>query len=417
MLKYFLNKIHPKIKGSSKVYWYLREWYVLWSVRLTGLFDSPKKQKKRLLFYELAGMGYGGTEAFLQILAKHVNKNEYDVYFMYSDKVADGAGIEDYTSRLDFIVKGGVIPIRFDYTGKSSLPPSIVYGMSPDIFTIIKCLQIDLLVVAGAGHADFPFTAVRNIPIIFLNVFGQPNVQKNVTYHLCISQEVANKLNPIVPKEKILVTYVPSELPLAGSEEAGKRLRESLGIPDNALVFGRIGRSSNGIFDPIGIRAFQVIIKKYPNTHYLIVSPASDLREIVEREKIPNVHFVSGSGRMEDLWSFYYAFDVLAHFRHDGESFGLNIVQAMLCSRPVISHKSKYWNAHLEYLTDEFSRVAEIDNIVQYASFMELFINQWQAGKLAAMGEKARKVAEELISVDKHVKTFEQCVKNSLLNK
>ncbi|MFA5991008.1 MAG: glycosyltransferase [Candidatus Doudnabacteria bacterium] len=414
MINYFYNTIHPKIKNNSKAYWWLRDKYVLYKILISKIFDFPAPQKKRLLFYDLGGLGYGGTEAFLQILAKYTDKQKYDVYFMYADKVPEGSGIEDFTSRLSFIVEGGVFPIRFDYRLKDSTPPFFIHGMSPNIFKVIKDFHIDLLVVAGAGNSDFPFTAIKNIPIVMLNVFGQPNVQKNIMYHLCISQEVADKLSLIVPKEKVVVTYVPSELPLPGSEEAGKRLRRSLGISDNALIFGRIGRSSSSIFDPIGIRAFQIVVKKYPNTHYLIVSPAQDLRDIVKSEKIPNVHFVKGSGKMADLWSFYYAMDILAHFRKDGESFGLNIAQAMLCGRPVISHKSRFWNAHLEYLTNDFSRVAEIDDVNQYAGYMEWYIEKWKQNEILAMGEKARIKAEELVSIKKHINSFEKCLESAL---
>ena len=239
MINYFYNKIHPKIKNNSKFYWWLREGYVYFKILSSRIFDTPAPVKKRLLFYDLGGLGYGGTQAFLQILARYANKQKYDMYFMYSDKVDQGAGVEDFTSRLAFILDGGVFPIRFDYKTKGSNPPFFVYGMSPSIFKVIKDFNIDLLVVAGAGNPDFPFTAVRSIPIIMLNVFGRPNIQKNIKYHLCISQEVADKLTPIVPKEKIFVTYVPSELPLSTSKAAGHKLRQSLGIPDNALVFGR----------------------------------------------------------------------------------------------------------------------------------------------------------------------------------
>lgn len=401
--------LHQVLK-NTKLYWVLRELYVLVKIffsRLLGIFAVKAKTRRRLLFYHIVGLGYGGTETFLQILAKYANKEKYDVYFMYSDKNVPGAGVEDFTSRLSLLIEGNVFPIRFDYSAVGNSMPYIVKGMSPDIFNIIDDYKIDLLVTAGAGHADYPFSAIKNIPIIFINVFGQPNMQKNIVAHLCISQEVADKLIPFVPKDKIKVVYVPSEEPTAKSSSQGLELRRSLGIPDGDLVFGRIGRNSNNIFDPIGINAFKKVVSKHKNVHYLIVSPAPILEKIVSEEKIPNIHFVKGSGKMEDLWSFYFAFDILAHFRHDGESFGLNIAQAMLCGRPVISHKSKFWNAHLEYLTKDFSRVAEIDNVEEYVDHMEWFISEWQNGNLSKYGDLAKNKAVGLVSIKRHMADFE----------
>ncbi len=412
--------LHTRLKNRSYFYWLMREWYVIISIfllRFKNIFKKRIKPKPRILFYHLTGMAYGGTETFLQLLAKYADKSKYDVYFMFSDKPLETTGVQDYSSRLAWVMDGGVYPIRFDYGKIENRMPYGLSVMTPDIFRVISDFQIDVLVTAGSGHANFPFSAVKNIPIIFVNVFGQPNLQKNIACHLCISQEVAAKLKNFVPKDKIQVAYVPSEEPLPSSAEEGIKLRRTLGIPDGDLVFGRIGRNSDDVYDPIGIEAYKIVQKKYPNIHYLIISPAPILQQKVQDEKIRNVHFLPGSGRTEDLWAFYYAMDILAHFRADGESFGLNIAQVMLCCRPVISHKSRIWNAHLEYLKPEFSRVADVDNSTQYAEFMEFFIKQWQAGKLLEMGEKARQAAIPLVSIERHSKDFEKWLQKCLIKK
>ena len=195
------------------------------------------------------------------------------------------------------------------------------------------------------------------------------------------------------------------------------RLRHELGIPDDHIVFGRIGRNNDNIFDPIGIRAFQQVVKKYPNIHYLIISPPPVLEKIIQTEGIPNIHYAPPSGDEKKMWGFYEAMDVLAHFRKDGESFGLNIVEAMFCGKPIISHKSRFWNAHLEYLEPSFSFVAETDNIQQYAFFMEFFAKPENRDKIRIMGEAARKKAFQISHISNHIGEFENLVGNSLNSK
>lgn len=408
------QSFNQKLKNLGKPYWLLRDIYSRVSIAMKLIFDVKVKKKPRILFYNIMGLGYTGTDKFLQVLAKNLDKGVYDVFFMYGEQDIPGSGVHDVSSRLSYILEGKVFPIRFDYKTRQSKQPYFVEGMSPDVFAVIKDFQIDLLVVAGAGNSEFPFSAVRKIPIILINVFGEPNIQKNITYHVCISHEVARHLRPIVPENKIKVMYVPSEGPMANSKQYGLKLRAKLGIPPQDVVFGRIGRSTEGIFDPIGIRAFERVVKQYKHLHYLIVSPPEILKKIVVEGKIPNVHFVEASGLEETMWGFYEAMDVLAHFRKDGESFGLNIAEAMFCGKPIISHKSRQWNAHLEYLDPSFSFVTETDNVDEYAQAMEFFAKPENSEKITIMGEAAKKKAFQISHISNHIGEFEKLLQQSL---
>ena len=406
--------INQKLKSIGKSYWLARDLYSRSAISFMRLFDKKHKKRPRILFYNIMGLGYTGTDKFLQVLAKNMNKEVYDVYFMYGEQDIPSSGVHDISSRLSYILEGKVFPIRFDYKLRQSSQPYFVEGMSPSIFDVIKDFQIDLFVTAGAGNPEYPVSAIRSVPVIFINIFGEPNIQKNITNHVCISNEVADHLRTVVAKEKIKVMYVPSEGPVINSKQYGLELRRELGLSEQAFVFGRIGRSSEGIFDPIGIRAFQQVVKKFPHSHYLIVSPPKTLEDIVKTEKIPNVHFVKASGKEAKLWGFYEAMDVLAHFRKDGESFGLNIVEAMFCGKPVISHRSRQWNAHLEYLDKSFSFVADTDNVGQYAAAMEFFANPENYEKVKLMGKIARKKAFQISHISNHIGNFEKMVAGSL---
>ena len=152
-------------------------------------------------------------------------------------------------------------------------------------------------------------------------------------------------------------------------------MRNKLNIPENAFVFGRIGRPDDNIFDPIGILAFEKLVKEYNNAYYIIVSPSQLAIDLVNSKKIKNVLFLPTTAREQDKWDFYYSIDTLAHFRLDGETQGLNICEAMYAGKPIITHKSIMWNGHLEYLNKSFSRVSEIDDISEYYRHMKEMIN------------------------------------------
>lgn len=385
--------------------------------KIDNKFFSQRKKniKPRILFYHISGLSFAGTEKFLQILAKHLNSDKYDVYFMYSPKPRPRIGFSGLMDgRMAYFENTPVKLIPFDYEELENRYPYFVKGMLPSIFEIIQKYNIDLLVAAGSGYSEFPFNMIKKMPIVLLNIFGSPNVQKNIIYNVCISNAVANKIRPIVPEEKIKVMYIPSEGPALESKEMGHNLRRKFGIKDEDIVFGRIGRADNGIFDPIGIRAFQKAINEFPRIHYLIMSPPPILKEIVKSDGIANVHFLSPSANEEDTWAFHNAIDVLAHFRADGESCGLNIAESMLCAKPIITHRSTIWNAHLEYLDDSFSRVATLDNVEQYAAHMKEFVELKKNGRITEMGNKAREKAEKLFSINNLIGQFEEWVDEAL---
>lgn len=381
-------------------------------VRKHGVFNYVSKNNNkipRILFYDINGLSYAGTQKFIQILAKYLNKDKYEVFLMYASK--------NHNERKEYLENSGVKLIDFDYKEIESKLPFYISEMKPHIFDVIKNNKIDLLVVAGSGYPEFPTANITKLPIIFLNVFGSVNIQRNIKKHVCMSHLLANIISKSIPKKKIEVLYIPSEGPNLDSAELGRELRLKLGFTDNDVVFGRIGRPDDNIFDPIGINAFKKVVKEYPNSHYLIVAPSPKLQKIVNEENISNIHFLPLIPDEKDIWAFHNAIDVLAHFRKDGETCGLNIAESMLCGKPIISHKSLIWNAHLEYLDNSFSRVAEVDNSSQYAEFMKEFIEAKKNGKIVEIGKYAKENGDKLFLIENNIGKFEELIEFSIKNK
>lgn len=408
-----ITRLHNILKKKSKIYWYVREAYVVFRLKLYSFVDSPKKvARKKILFYHINSLSHAGTEKFLQILAKYLDKNKFDVYYLYPRKNNEGS--IELSSRYKYLEISGVKLIPFEYEKVAKKPPYFVFGMNPNIKELIRGLGIDLLILPSPGAADYPFSMLKNIPIFLLNIFGQPSLQKNISYHLCISKEVADKISLIVNPKKIEVFPIPSEDISSETKITGQALREKFNISDSTTVFGRIGRDSNDIHDSIGIEAFKIAQKINPNIAYLIMSPPPILVEQVQREKIPNVYFIPPSSDEKKIWGFHAAIDALAHFRKDGESFGLNIVESMLASKPIISHKSHIWNAHLEYLGGDFCRIADKDDCNTYAKFMLEFADLKKQEKLGKLGELARAKAEKEFLIDNLIGRFEDMVNKAI---
>jgi glycosyltransferase involved in cell wall biosynthesis len=396
-----------KSQGRIKI---LLSAYRLFLSRLRGgVYRGKNLQqniKPRILFYDINGLSYAGTQKFEQILARHLDKSKYEVFFMYSSKM--------HNERRDYFAGSGVNLIDFDFNNILNELPFTVRGMRPHIFQALNEHRIDLLVVSGPGYPEFPVANITGTPIIFLNIFGSVNIQKNIKMHICISKLLAEIVKQSIPSDKIDVMYVPSDGPDEQAEERGKRLRESFGIKDDEMIFGRIGRPDDNIFDPIGIQAFKIAQKLHSGIHYIIVAPPPALTKMVENEQISNVHFINPTADEREIWAFHHAIDAMAHFRYDGETCGLNIAESMLCAKPIITHKSPIWNAHLEYIDDSFGRVAGVGDVARYADFMTEFTDLKKASRLFPLGEAARNKAVKLFSINDAMKKFEGIIQKCI---
>lgn len=362
-----------------------------------------KEGRKKILVYHITGLSYGGTEKNLQIIANDL-VNHYDVYYMYSN-----TGVK--SSRESFMDKR-INLIEFTYKEQANEYPYYVSEMKPHIKDVISERQIDMIIVSETGHTVYPVITIKDIPIIMINNFGAPTVQKNIVHINYVSETVkkhAQAYTGTSMKYSVLNTPTTSVYLKNDTED----LRKKLNIKESDFVFGRIGRNSDDIFDPIGIQAFKKIQERNKCAHFIIVSPPPKLEKMVREENIPRVHLISTTTDEKDVWSFHYAIDALAHFRYDGETLGLNIAESMKVGNPIITHVSHVWNAHLDYLEPSFSRVAKMDDVDEYASYMEEFINikktninVWQH-----MRDASQDAGTRLFTKETYMEKFREIVK------
>jgi len=384
------------------------------------LFPGPKrKEKPRILIYHIHGLSYAGTQKGLQFIAKHLSKEKYDVYYMFGERpgLFPGSGKkEDLEVRKQELLNAGVSLIRADFDKTMGPPAHVAKGINPSPRDVVKALDIDLFITAGMGYASYPIPILR-CPCILIDVFGYgTTLSKKVRFILPISDTVKRIIDDVVPEEKIITLPWAVPRPPSNLAELGMEFRKKYGISGQTLVFGRIGRSVDTIFDPIAIYAFEKTIKDAKgDCLYLIVGPSAKLKQIVDDRKIPSVLSIDSLASDEDVWAFHGAIDVLAHYRLDGESLGVNIIETIAAGNPVITHESRRWNAHLEYLSDDFAFVADVDSVDQYASFMEFCVRPDNRHFIRKMGQHAKATYEQRFSEELYMDKLETVIKRVLM--
>jgi glycosyltransferase involved in cell wall biosynthesis len=328
-------------------------------------------------------MSYGSTDKLLQTMAKHLDPTRFEATLLYGGETGDG--------RRGYLEGSNVRLIRFTAKERQRTPPYTVVDMHPHINEVIDAFHIQCVVVIFWSDFQFPLTVIPStVPVIGISPFGQWSSNGRVTRTYCSGPASVARAR-LAGSRTAEVFYNPLEGPPS-------ELQQKRPIGDT-IVFGRIGRPDDRIFDPIAVLAFDRLQREYGDrVRYDIVAPPPLMTRLVAELGTKNVRLLEPIDDEAALWRFYHDIDVLAHARLDGETLGVAIGEAMLAGNPVISHVSRYNNAHIELLLrPEFARWSAIDDVDGYYEHMRWFVEH--AGDIRSMGAFARRKAESLFAL------------------
>lgn len=331
----------------------------------------------------------GGTEKCMQYFLEYLHKAGYDCYCMYNRQKTDEAdGLREKLIQ--------------DILGREKL---IAHSSEEDFFHLLEKIQPDIFHVHRSGKPD-EFPVVPRLKryvkkCVETNVFGRFDPASIIDLTLYISDYLFKKARH--SKRKTGVIYYPVKTP-----SHTKNLRSVLGISSSTFVMGRIGRPDDSIFDPISLRALK-IVEESPDYDilYLVQSPPPIMIKTARELELKKIRFLTVPIVTDDELTFFYnTIDILAHARRDGETFGMNIAEAMIHGKPVISHRSHRANGHKPFVKKCGFFVGK-DNHKQYAKYIKiLYTNK---AKRIKLGERGRKFATDnflLINIGKKLETY-----------
>jgi glycosyltransferase involved in cell wall biosynthesis len=257
----------------------------------------------------------------------------------------------------------------------------------------------------SAGIPEFPF--VKEIKehtkhFISTSVFGDQDDTIEISKVIYVSKHV-QWMAGHQESENHHVVRNPIEAPYST-----ENLREELEIPQDAFVFGRIGRDDDNIYDATNITAYSKV--ETPDTFFVVVNASNRCRSDIKRLGIKNAKFIDRTTSEVRLSCFYNTIDVLAHARKDGECNPANVWEAAAHRKPVISHYGNRYAGHLETIQnsgfvvlsgdiDEYARIMKtfIDGVVDYQTLSKNCFKQWQKVTTEKMGNAQLNIYKELL--------------------
>jgi len=204
------------------------------------------------------------------------------------------------------------------------------YAGQPDIDTIVSQNSVSHLYIIKAGDWDgLISTQCKNLIHCVFST-KQPHGE--------IYTPIGQTVNHICK------TNLPVLPHMINVDECSDNLRESLGIPSDAIVFGRYGGKET--FD---IQFVHEVIRHFlqtSNVYFLFMNT----NEFYQHKQII---YLPGNSDMVYKRKFINTCDALLHARTGGETFGLTCGEFAICEKPVITWGHSSENEHLLILKDK----------------------------------------------------------------
>ncbi|MGE4456625.1 MAG: glycosyltransferase [Arcobacteraceae bacterium] len=310
-------------------------------------------EKKIKILFQLNSLGYGGTEKAIFTFLENIDLDKFTPYVYFNtDK-----GSLNYFRIIVFSIIWKKYKKKYDEKYVISfarlsdfsrlLGDNLFVGNGFDDFIeVIHKIKPDIVHFNRGTYDDFYTVNIKQIPenvkIVETNIFGEPsneNYLKRLSRIFYVSCWLQCKATWGIgyPSE---VLYNPIKKVLTH-----ETLREELGIPRNAIVLGRISRPNlddgQFVYDVLQ----QVLTK---NIWFVSIGSSEQFKE--NTKNMPNVICLQPTTDAILIDKFYNTLDILLHYRIEGETFGMNIAEAMMHSVPVVSHNSVIDNAQVELI-------------------------------------------------------------------
>ncbi len=224
--------------------------------------------------------------------------------------------------------------------------PVFYYTCNNDIQQILEREHVDVLYVIKSGRREGVCDVFPNVKTIMHCVFD-PVEPHGDAY--CVISEWLNIQHHTQFKVLPHIVYLP---------ETDENLRGVLGIPDDAIVFGRYG--GIGELDlPYAHAAIQRISHDFPNIYFLLMNTKQNVAPPSK-----NVLYFERTVDLHTKTKFINTCDAMIYGRRQGESFGLAIAEFSSRNKPII--------APLE-MTDRMHQMILGDNAIWYDHEEDLY--------------------------------------------
>lgn len=240
------------------------------------------------------------------------------------------------------------------------------YKSKEELEDIVKSTHADVFYAIKAGFNDGIFVrGVHNcIHAVFKHYEPHGDVYAYVSEWLSKDQSMG---------KAVWVPHMIDLVPFNGN------FRAELGIPEDALVFGRYGGEDSFDIEFVHEVIYD-ILKKNNNIYFIFMNTnefscpkkSNWIDAIVDKFKSSDskrLIFLKGTQKSEDKTKFIQTCDAMLHARQRGETFGLAIGEFSSLNKPIFTYSLSPERSHLDILGDKgilYSNKKELINKITH---------------------------------------------------
>lgn len=290
---------------------------------------------------------HGGTEAFVQSVVERLDKSRYEVECMAVfdcenadfEKSLDKNGIKFYA--LNLPVNGKIFrndiykPVR-----------RFLMGKDYDVIHIHSSGVVNLSVLAAAADYNDKVKVIVHshasgkkfsVPYKIIRRLGNLFLKKHVDYYCACSKEAARwKFIPDKKKQIFIIRNGIDVEKFRFDKQVRARMRNMLGLDENAFVMGNVGRMVASKNIQFVCRIFFELLKEIPDAILLLVGDGEErqgLEKLIKDAGVENKVIFTGS--VGNVCDYLQAMDVFV-FPSLHEAFGIAPLEAQAVGLPVI---------------------------------------------------------------------------------
>lgn len=261
------------------------------------------------------GLGLGGTEKTLQLLASHLDRSRFAVTVV---ALADGPRGE--------MLRAAGIPVR----------------VTGNLLKALEAARPDIIHLHRGGWPERDLmravALARARAVVETNVFGRHDPSpagRAIGLRLFVSRFC---------RERCLAAWNLPDDPAASAVLYNPVDTDFLAAPPPGaaapgLAVGRLSRPDPGKWSALALDMLPHLVRRVPGCTCRIVGHTPEAREWIARRGLAGrVEFCDPLPDEPALAGFLHSLRVLAHANDAGESFGLAIAEAMAAGLPVVTH-------------------------------------------------------------------------------
>lgn len=331
------------------------------------------------ILYVIPGLNVcGGMESYAMNYLRHIDRSKYIIDFATHD-----VGEENYVYEIESL--GGKVYVlpRFSLKNIKPIKAQIKNILSENKYDIIHChmanagmfyfnearkqgIKVRILHSHQSKAADKFSHAVRNYPLLWLaKIYATHFVAcSKLAGDFLFGNEHYTLLNNAIEPEKF-----------APDIEARKRIRDELGITDDTLLLGHVGRLCPQKNQAFLLEVFKHILDFHPDSKLVLIGEGEDegllKQKAMELGIIDEVIF---HGVERNVAAYYQAMDVFC-MPSLYEGLSVVAVEAQGSGLPCI-------------FSDDISKETDLGGVVEFMSLKESPV-EW-AKKVVALGHTDR---------------------------